>query len=218
MKPWLLPLGVCVVLAAGGPARGQAAGDAEKSIRVVQQKSFVKLLRVELLPTYTVSLNETLTSHMGVGATLRFHITDEWSIGAEYIKYFGRLSQLASDIGNGYQVYPEKHLMDFFAGGHVSWVPVFGKFLLFGGPIVYWDAYLLGGGGVTRSALSNRPTFDWGAGFRFALTKFLTWNVEVRDYFFWENFHAGREYVNNVVFATGIGLFVPFSHDYVHPK
>lgn len=210
--------GLATLCLLGGVAHAQNVDETEKYIRVVQQKPFIKALRAEVMPAFAVSLNETLTSHLGAGVTGRFHITDEWAVGAEYVKYFGKMSSLASSIGDQYQVYPEKHLMDFYAGANAQYTPLFGKFLLFGGPIVHWDTFLMAGGGVTRSTGRNRITGEVGLGIRVALTQFMTFNVELRDYMFTEPFHDSTGFVNNVVFVAGIGLFAPFSHNYVYPK
>jgi outer membrane beta-barrel protein len=206
-------------LLAAVPARAQSTDDTEKYIRVVQQKPFVKALRAEAEPFFVACLNERLASHLGVGATLRFHIDDEWSVGLDYIKYFGNLSQLATDIGNQYDVYPEKSLMDYYAGAHATWTPLTGKFLLFNGPVVFWDLYLLAGVGVTRTVNGGlRPSGDLGFGVRFAFLDFLSIDLEVRDFMFQDEFRHETEFMNNLAFIAGIGVFVPFSHEYVYPK
>jgi len=213
-----MKLGVVLATLCVFASVARAQEDTEKYIRVVQQKPFIKAMRAELMPAFVAGLNETLTSHLGVGVTGRFHITDEWAVAAEYVKYFGKLSSLATDIGDQYQVYPEKHLMDFYAGVNASYVPFVGKFLLFGGPIVYWDTYLLAGGGVTRSNFKNRASGELGLGMRFTLTQFLTVSFELRDYMFTEPWKTTTKFVNDVVFVAGLGLFAPFSHTYKYAK
>ncbi|MBM4396994.1 MAG: outer membrane beta-barrel domain-containing protein [Deltaproteobacteria bacterium] len=210
--------GLATLCLLAGVASAQTADETEKYIRVVQQKPFVKALRAEVMPAFVASLNEQLTSHIGVGLNARFHITDEWSVGGEYVKYFGKMATLATEIGDEYQVYPEKHLMDFYAGVNATYTPLFGKFLLFGGPLVNWDLYLLAGGGVTRSTFRNRITGEIGLGMRFVVTQWMSVNFELRDYMFTEPYHDSTEFVNNVTFVAGIGLFAPFGHNYVFPK
>ena len=204
-----------------GAASGQTVEESEKYVSVVQQKPFVKLHRVEVMPAFTVSASETLTQHVGVGATARFHITDEWAIAVDYVKYFGKLSQLATDIGNQYEVLPEKRLADQFIGAHAEWVPIFGKFLVAGGPIVYWDAYLLAGIGVTRTVpepIGWRPTGNLGVGLRLALTKFMTLNIEGHYFVYRETYQETKNFVSNFAFSAGLGFFAPFSHEYAYPK
>lgn len=213
---------VCFVLAVGlsaGTAMAQSGTDSEKNVRVVQQKNFMLYHRAEVVPTFTLALNENLTQHLGVGAQARFHITDEWSIGVDYIKYFGKNTELASQIGDQFQVYPKKLLMNFYVGANVSYIPLYGKFLFFGLGPVHWDMHLSAGLGATRINASNyKVTGNIGLGFRFRIWKFLTLNAEIRDYMFMGTYSRENEFVNNVVFTTGLGIFVPFSYDYVYPK
>jgi len=209
-------LSVCML---SGVANAQTGTDSEKNIRVVQRKQFMMYHRAELIPTFTMSLNENLSRHLGVGAQARFHITDEWALGVDYIKYFGKYTDLASDIGDQYQVYPKKLLMNFFVGAHATYVPLYGKFLFFGLGPVHWDLHLSAGIGVTRiNASSYKPTGNFGVGFRFRIWKFLSFNAEIRDYLFMGTYSRDNEFVNNVVFTTGLGVFVPFEYDYDYQK
>jgi len=220
MRSWIVALaGVALLCFAPGVRAQTKTLDSERSVSVIQQRTFVKSIRFELEPTFNLPLNETMTRHIGAGVQARLHITEEWAVGLDYIHYFGKMSSLAAGIGTDYQVYPEKRLMDFFAGAHVAYTPLFGKFLLFGGPIVNWDLFLVAGGGVTRTTgPAYRPSGDIGFGVRFVLYKFIALNLEVRDYMYMEKYRAGSKFVNNVVFSPGIGLFAPFSHDYKYGK
>ena len=193
----------------------------EKFVRVIQQKPFVKALRLEIEPTFNLPLNENFTRHVGAGVQVRFHITDEWSIGGDYIKYWGWQTDLATEVGESFQVFPEKRLMDFYAGGHISYVPVTGKFLWFGtlGPVINWDFYLIAGGGVNKTLHGNyHGSGNFGAGVRFVLAQWITLNFDVRDYIFKEDYAHKGKIVNNVVFTAGFGLFGPFKHKYKFEK
>lgn len=221
-------LAFALVAACAAPAFAQAAkdeevasADSEKNIRVLQQKPFVKALRLEIEPTFNLPLNESLTRHVGAGVQLRFHITDEWAIGAEYIKYWGWSTDVAKEVGEAYQVYPEKRLMDFYVGGHVAYAPLQGKFLWFGslGKPVFWDFHLIAGGGAQKTLWGNyHGAGNFGAGVRFLWVPWLATNLEVRDYIFQENYAHEDKIVNNVVFTVGLAVFVPFKHDYKYPK
>jgi outer membrane beta-barrel protein len=221
-------LGLVLVAFVAGRANAQTAkaedapaADSEKYIRVLQQKPFVKTLRFELEPTFNLPLNETMTRHVGAGIQARFHINDQWAVGADYIKYFGWSTGLAKEVGEAYQVYPEKRLMDFYVGGHVTYSPLQGKFLWFGslGKPVFWDMYLIGGGGVQKTLWGNwHGAGNVGLGVRFEWLQWLATNLEIRDYMFMENYAHDDKFVNNVVFTAGFSVFVPFKHAYKYPK
>ncbi|NOZ00530.1 MAG: outer membrane beta-barrel domain-containing protein [Deltaproteobacteria bacterium] len=210
---------VVAVMTTAGTAAAQTGTDSEKNIRVVQQKSFMMYHRVELVPTFTLALNENLTRHIGAGAQARFHITDEWAVGIDYIKYFGKNTALATEVGDQFQVYPKKLIMNFFVGAHTTYVPLYGKFLFFGLGPINWDLHLSAGLGATRiNASDYKVTGNIGFGFRFRIWKFLSFNAEIRDYMFMGTYSRDDQFVNNVVFTTGLGFFVPFNYDYVYPK
>lgn len=207
-----------LAMAAVTPVRAQSADDTERNIRVFQQKTLIRYQRFEVVPTFTLALNENLTRHLGVGGVVRFHITDEWSAGAEYIKYFGVDSALANDI-SAFGVAKETRFMNHYFGVQGSWVPVQAKFLFFGKGPIHWDFHLIAGMGATRTGRSaHRVTGSLGGGFRFLVWRFLTLDLEVRDYMFMEKYRAGSKFVNNVVFTSGIGVFIPFTYRYEFPK
>jgi len=224
MKTWgSWFLGVVLLGLLAAPAFGQetTADDSEKYIRVIQQKPFIKALRLEIEPTFNLPINEQFTRHLGAGVQVRFHITDEWAIGADYIKYWGESTGLGDRVGEAFQVFPEERRMDFYVGGHLAYVPVQGKFLWFGslGPVVYWDAYLIAGGGAAKTLFGNyHGSGNIGLGTRLGLTQWLTLNFEVRDYMYMENYAHDDKFVNNVVFTAGLGVFIPFTHKYVFEK
>lgn len=216
-------LGCALALGWAAQANAQTADDTEKYVRVVQQRPFIKAMRLEVQPGVAVPLNDSFTESVAVSVGARFHITEEWSIGVDYLKYFNRASGLDTDIGDGYGMYSEKDraLRDFYVGANVSYAPISGKFLWFGkfGPPSHWDLYFLAGGGVSHTLYRGyHGTGMIGAGFRASIVQWLTWNVELRDYMYMENFAHSDKFQNNVVFSTGLSIFMPFTHDYVFPK
>jgi outer membrane beta-barrel protein len=227
MKKWVVGiLGCVLVVVAGSPVYGQETAtleDTEQYIQVIQRKPFVKALRLEIEPTFNLPLNDDFTRHVGAGVQVRFHISDEWAIGADYIKYWGWATDLGREVREGYNVQPRDRFAqkDFYVGGHVAYVPVQGKLLWFGslGPVVYWDAYLIAGGGAAKTRFRDyHGSGNIGLGVRLSLAQWITLNFEIRDYMYMENFPEGNKFQNNVVFTTGLAFFVPFKHKYVHPK
>ena len=195
----------------------------EEQIRVYQQKPFMRKLRLEVSPTFGVPFNETQTRHISVGGEMSFHVTDFLFFGGSYEKFFHEESTVFHELEDSFGVFPERKLMDFYAGGHIGYVPLYGKFILFDVAIVHYDAYLIAGAGVTRTFTvgqegANRVTGNFGLGGRIFLTQWLTLNVEVRDYIYNEEFKAEDSIVNNVMFHTGLSVFFPFKYDYRYAK
>lgn len=200
------------------PAAAQQPGF-EQNIRVVQQRTFLRRGRLELAPYFALSTNETLFLHLGAGGELNYHILENLMIGASGVKYFSSETDLFGSVEDDFRVFPEKWQLDWYAGGHVAWAFLYGKFILVGSMIVHFDAYVIGGMGVTRTSLSDTAiTGNFGVGTRFFLTDWLTFNLEVRDYLFQEDFQAGSRIVNNVMLQAGFSIFIPFGFDYRYPK
>lgn len=200
-----------------------AESEFQRQIHVYQRKPFMRNLRLEITPIFGVAINETLTTQIAGGGALSFHITDEFSIGGSYFKAFHEKNSGFDEVEDNFGVFPEKKFRDWYAGGHVSYVPVYGKFVLFDAAIVHFDAYLVGGAGVMRtysvgSEGENRISWNLGVGGRLFVTEWLTLNLELRDYMYIEEFKAGSSFVNNVTMHAGISIFAPFSYGYEYAK
>lgn len=202
-----------------GPPEALAQEGVEEDIRVIQQRPFLRKGRGELAPYFAFAMNETLFTHLGVGIVVNYHILENLSVGASYAKYFSHERELFQDVQDDYRVYPEKWELDWYAGGHVAYVPVYGKFILFNSAIVHWDAYLIAGLGATRTSITDAAfTGNLGLGSRLFLAEGLTLNFEVRDYIFEEDFKGGARVVNNVMLQVGLSIFLPWSVSYRYPK
>jgi outer membrane beta-barrel protein len=215
----LLLLGVIPDVAGVWTPGASAQTGFEENIRVVQQRTFLRRGRVEVAPYFALSTNETLFLHLAAGGSLNYHILENLFIGASGVKYFSQETDLFQDVQDHFRVYPEKWELDWYAGGHVAWAFLYGKFILVNSLIVHYDAYVIAGMGVTRTSLSDTAiTGNFGVGSRIFLTDWLTFNLEVRDYLFQEDFKAGSRIVNNVMFQAGFSVFIPFGFDYRYPK
>lgn len=205
-------------------AEEKASDKKGAEIRVVQQNPFIKAMRLEIEPTFNLPINETITQHVGAGVQVRFHIKEWVAVGADYMWFHGWTTDVVNKIGE-YNGVPEPRFLDFYAGAHVQFVPVHGKFLWLGkyGRPVYWDLTVTAGGGAFRTTdMEKYGTYhgsgNIGMGIRLAVTQWLTVNAEVRDYMYMETYAREDSFVNNFVFTLGLGVFVPFTHKYVHPK
>ena len=201
------------------PAFSLAQTTSDRAISVIQQKPLIRSMRVELTPTFGYTVNDTLREYMQAAATLRFHITDVWSVGVNYGHYFADDRELVLELQDDYSVFPERNSVQWFAGGDVGWTPIYGKFVLFESGIVHWDMYVTAGAGVTKT-LSPDPvvTGTVGLGARFYMTQWLTLTLELKDHIYPESFKAGTKVLNNLVFHSGLSIFMPFTTEYKYAK
>ncbi len=192
---------------------------AERRVHVLEQRPFLQSLRFELTPMFGYTINEAMYEYLQVGAFARFHIDEEWSVGGAYEHYFSDTTSTFGEVQDTFQLFPEKALIRWYAGGEVLWSPIYAKAVLFGSWIVHWNAYLCVGAGVTRSGADGLHfTGTIGGGARLFLTEWMTFNVELRDHIHTEPYKAGDELINNLVMHAGFGFFLPFGWEYRHPK
>ena len=195
------------------------AKEKKSRIQVIQQKAFVKWHRLELTTSFGLDMNEVLTRHYNLAVTGRFYITPSWAVRVDFFKYFGKYSSTAYSIGDDFQVFPERRIMDWYAGLGAEYTLLLGKFLAFESKPLWWDFHLFASLGVTRNTSNMyHVTPGIGAGFRFALLQWLSLNLEVGDFIFKEKYSKTSHIINNVQFLTGLSILIPFKYHYKYEK
>lgn len=210
--------------AAGGAAGGEAGGAAasgggsglegiggadvravahplRENIAAVQQIYALRNRRLELQPSVAFSLNDPFVSHTGASLGANFWITNVLAIGVSFMWNGGLNSRADVDLrlARSTRLGVPINEYQFNTALNFTYVPIYGKFLMFNRYIFHWDIYLMAGVGITRT----RPiavidpevrTFDWnisvmfnaGAGIRVFLTRWLGIFAEVRNYVYSE--------------------------------
>ncbi len=186
----------------------------EEAVHAVERKHFLRRGRFEIAPLVGLSVNDPLTLHFAAGGDVRYHITDRWSVGATYRKFFRTALPARSEVIDKFGVFPEEHLRDFLAAVDVAWVPAIGKFVFFGAGLAHFDVALLAGGGVVRTFQPGaegawRPMGTLGVATRIALAQWLALEFSLRDFAYIESFRAGRRLVNDVMLGAGLAFFLP---------
>lgn len=167
-------------------------------IWAVQQVYALRNRRLELTPTGGFSLNDPYVSHPGLGLSANFWITNVLAVGANFMWFQGlngrsdvdlrvaRSARLAVPV-NEYQM---ATALNF------TYVPLYGKFLMFNRFIFHWDMYVVAGVGIQRTrpipvidpeirTFSNFNTnimFNAGLGVRVFVSRWLAITGEVRNY------------------------------------
>lgn len=208
----------------GTPAVGEGTTDADEkgleqlqdAIRVIQQRPVLRRMRLELQAQTGLGLADVMFRNQLISGALRFHFAENWSIAGNYIHYFSRKTSLHQTVADDYELFPETSLHQWYAGGDLSWSPIYGKFNFFGKGILQFDISLIVGAGVTVTSRSTdlKPTGVIGLGLRIFLTRWLAFTSEFRDHIFVEDFNAGNEVVNHVIYQGGFSIFFPFKNKY----
>ena len=192
---------------------------ADRKVHVLEQRPFLAALRAEVTPLFGYTINEVMYQYIQVGAQLKFHITEEWAVGGTYGHYFSDFTSEFDRVQEDFEVFPEISLIKWYAGGEVIWTPIYAKAIVFGAGIIHWSAFFNVGAGVTKTGAEDlRVTGTFGVGLRVFLTRWLTFQLELKDHLYSEPFKAGDELINNLVLHAGFGIFIPFGFDYKYPR
>jgi outer membrane beta-barrel protein len=226
----------------------QTAAPRSKSwedIVVVPRKAFLKGGRLELAPFTGITLNDVLIRHYAFGADLNFYLTDVFSIGIEGQYFIKERSDRESLVGLQYNRIPTLNKYKYAAAFNFGYVPGYGKFTLFNKFIMHWDVFVTAGVGAIWSEIIPRVAGDeafhtislapdFAAGTRFFLSDWLTVSFSFRDYVFNDKFEpidrkpgeaienvqarATGQFVNNIMFMTSLGFYLPTSFQYRTPR
>jgi outer membrane beta-barrel protein len=224
----------------------KAEGKGVKSwedILVVMRKPFLKSHRLELLPTWGITINDNIIRHQQLNGTINFFLTDVLAVGVEGHLYQHSLREPFDLVARQARRLPTVNKYKWGAALDFSYVPVYGKFAILDEYLVHWETCFTLGIGLTESEVLPRDpallpftnkliTPNVGASMRFFITKYLTLNLGIRDYIFVDKFepqdrtremfasaedakaNADSSLVHNIVFQAGIALWFPFSFEY----
>lgn len=195
---------------AGGGEEQQAAQprdmagrstETSEEIYAVQQVYALRINRVELAPSATFTLNDPYVSHPGVGIALNYWWTNVLAIGLNFNWYQGLENESDLNFFVRRSTRLAVPITEYQLGANLNftYVPLYGKFMMFNEYIFQWDAYIVGGVGLMRT----RPVpvvdpeirqfdFDWrvafnvGIGIRVFVTRFFAIFGELRDYAYLE--------------------------------
>jgi outer membrane beta-barrel protein len=189
----------------GGPEVRAQARPLSERIFAVQQIYALRNRRFELQPTVAISLNDPYVSHTGIGIAANYWITNVLAVGANFMfnqPFNGRSDvDLRSSRSIGLAVPINEYQL--LAQGNFSYVPIYGKFLMFNRFIFHYDFYLMAGVGATRT----RPipvidpevrSFDWqtnimfnaGIGLRVFVNRWFGFVAEIRNYIYPERLES----------------------------
>lgn len=209
-------------------------------ILVVVRKPFLKVSRLELLPTWGVTMNDNIIQHVQLAGNLNYYLTDVLAVGLEGAYYLDRNREPFDLVARQARRLPTVNKYNYGASLNFHYVPVYGKFAVLDEFLIHWETFFTAGVGFTQSETKVRdPRFqpftnflitpNVGASMRFFLTKFLTVNVGVRDYVFVDKFeavdrteisgeaarnNADSSLINNVVFQAGLSFWIPPTFEY----
>jgi outer membrane beta-barrel protein len=229
------------------PAAGAQLGSISwRDIVTVPRRPILKYHRLELVPTYNVTINSPVVRHHGFGGIANFFLSETLNIALEATYYQPQQLEHLFLIGLDDREVPSVNRYFWGASFNFGYVPIYGKFALFNKWIFQWEAYIQAGIGVIQTQWIPRDpandavnNFDvlWHVdlGTRLFLTKWLAIHVYIKDYMMVDKLEptnrpqtcvgstdpacAGvSQFINNVVFGVGVGMFLPTGFEYKYTR
>jgi outer membrane beta-barrel protein len=211
-----------------------------QDIVTVVRKPFLTVRRIQLLPTWGVTMNDNIIRHYQFALGLNYFLTDVLAVGIEGQYYIKQLREPYDLVSRQARRLPTVNKYNYGAALNFHYVPIYGKFAILDDHIVHWETFFTAGIGVTQSEVIPRdpalnPFKNWlitpnvGASMRFFIGKWMTVDLGIRDYVFVDKFEAqGRtevsgdaakdradsSLVNNVIFQAGLSFWIPPSFEY----
>lgn len=185
--------------------RAPRSTESVEEIYAVQQIFALRINRVELAPAVGFTLNDPYKSHTSVGVGINYWWTNVLAVGLNFLWYQGLENESDLNFFVRRSTRLAVPIVEYQLGAHLNftYVPIYGKFMMFNEYIFQWDAYVLGGVGIMRT----RPVpvvdpevrqfeFDWrvafnvGIGIRVFVTRWLAIFGELRDYAYLERLES----------------------------
>ena len=215
-----------------------------QDILVVVRKPFLKVRRTELQPFVGVTMNDNMVRHYTVGGELAYYLTDVLAIGIEGQYYAHSFQEPFDLVARQARRLPTVNQYNWSGALDFHYVPVYGKFAVLDRKLITWEVYFTAGIGAGQSEVIPRDTKfpgftnlliepNVGVNMRFFLAKWLTVNIGIRDYIFYDHFeptdrskekgtdtaqgasdHSDGALINNVMFQIGLSFWLPTSFEY----
>lgn len=140
------------VATAAEEQKGNQFGNFE--IRVIRPKYFQKSVRFEIGANVSAVMNSSFTYTYLPSAKAGLHLTEWLEIFGEGAAGITINKSDCTELGSNFNIEPVVDEIGMLSGGGVALTPIYGKYQLSNGDVVYFDWFLSGGGGV--AGMKNR--------------------------------------------------------------
>jgi outer membrane beta-barrel protein len=192
------------VLTTGGTAHRVESTETWKDVVVIPRKPFLKRGRVELMPLFSLTMNDILIQHYALGLEINYFLTDILSIGVQGMYYFKDVQDQEFFTRYHFGRVPSLNKYIYTAVLNFAYVPIHGKFELFNKRIHHFEIFATAGVGISGTEVIPRDyryeaftnpvtlTFPVGLGGRFFINKWLALQVAFRSYIMLDKFEPSQ--------------------------
>lgn len=194
-------------------------------VKAVQRKHFLKRGRLELVPSFAISLNDAFYTKVGGGLAANYHFADSLALSLHYDKFGIAQTDNVRIAKRELKSLLLSSKLDWTAGADFMWTPIYGK-LAWGNTIVQYDLFLVTGVGVAWSQTSGvpvddgaHPAIDVGIGQRFSLADFMAFEFWVKQLLYADRPQDRQisEIQKVLTLNVGLSFWLPGSFRYENP-
>lgn len=200
----------------------------EDRVKSVQRKDFLRRHRLELTPTFFLTVNDSFYPKLGPSGRIAFYLADTLGVGLRYSQFnlvpSDNVRLAKRELQSKLPAVHAQHLgaLDFI------WSPIYGKVALFNS-IHTFDIYLVGGlDGIWSQTSADRDDLagdgiHWGAhigiGQRFTILDFLAIDLSLIETVYSDRPGGLNKSVLQHMLSANVGLcvYLPFGFDYKEP-
>lgn len=166
-------------------------------INVIRPRYFVKKNRLELASEAHMVMNETFTYTLMFSAMTAYHLTEYLAFGLDAVLGVNFNKADNKTLRKDYGINIGTSHTRYNLNASIMWSPVYGKYQLSSGRLIYFDTFFSAGGGYSNISIkepsedknNNKDTFihldcvaaSMGAGQRFYLNKHVSLRWQIRN-------------------------------------
>jgi outer membrane beta-barrel protein len=197
-------------------------------IRVIRPKYFQKKGRFELGAQVAAIMNETFVYTYLASGLMTYHFNEYFALEGMAAYGFSLDREEKDTLQNQFDIRTQIFRTTYALEGNILWTPIYGKWQLPTGRLIYFDSYLSVGGGINgiywnyedfcvqtntagggiapipANATVAYPAFSVGFGQRYFLNKFLAIKWDIRNHFVIYNVADTECAVNPTVTGTDV--------------
>lgn len=194
-------------------------------VKAVQRKHFLKRNRLEVVPSFAMSLNDAFYTKIGGGVAVNWHFADSLALSLHYDKFGIYQTDNVRIAKRELRSLLLSSKLDWTAGADILWTPIYGKLAWFNS-IVQYDLFVLAGVGGAWSQTSGHPVddgihpaIDVGIGQRFALADFIAFEFWVKQLLYADRPQDRQisEIQKVLTLNVGLSFWIPGSFRYENP-
>jgi outer membrane beta-barrel protein len=170
-----------------------------QDIVVVVRKPFLKMNRLELMPSVGITINDNMIQHYELNGQINYYLTDVLAVGVEGQYFVKNFLETYDLVARQDRRLPTINKYNYGAALNFHYVPIYAKFSILNKKIVHLETLFTAGVGITQSEVIPRDpalpawtnsliTPNVGLTFRVFVADWVTLNLGFKDYIFIDKF------------------------------